>query len=68
MNLLRNWLTPLVSSEPSGVVTFTRQVVRDSEFPNWETASETFGGFHVSSEGTIEKEGIGLLQMDFANK
>jgi hypothetical protein len=50
------------------VVTFTRQVVNDSEFPNWATVSETFGGFYVSSEGTIEKEGTGLLQMDFANK
>ncbi|XP_046631255.1 poly(ADP-ribose) glycohydrolase-like [Daphnia pulicaria] len=68
LKCLLNYFDRVITKEPSGVVTFTRQVVRDSEFPNWETASETFGGFHVSSEGTIEKEGIGLLQMDFANK
>lgn len=50
------------------MITVSRQVVEESEFPNWETASETLGGFHVSSKGTIEKEGIGLLQMDFANR
>lgn len=50
------------------MVTFTRQVVSDSEYPSWDTASDTLNGFHVSSEGTIEKEGRGLLQVDFANK
>jgi len=39
--------------------------VKENEFPNWEMAQETFGGLHISSEGTIEKEGDGLLQMEF---
>jgi len=30
-------------------------------------AQETFGKLHISSEGTIEKEGDGLLQMDFSD-
>jgi len=42
-------------------------VVKESEFPKWEMAQETFGGLYISSEGTIEKEGDGLLQMDFAD-
>jgi len=53
--------------EPNGVLTFTRQVLRDSNL-NWEDRQESLLGFHVSSEGTIESEGTGLLQMDFANK
>ena len=42
-------------------------VVKENEFPKWETAQETFGGLYISSDGTIEKEGDGLLQMDFAD-
>ena len=30
-------------------------------------ALETFGGLYISSKSTIEKEGDGLLQMDFAD-
>nr|CAH0106658.1 unnamed protein product [Daphnia galeata] len=68
LKCLLHYFDRVITEEPNGVVTFTRQVVNDSEFPNWATVSETFGGFYVSSEGTIEKEGTGLLQMDFANK
>lgn len=57
-----------MNKAPTGVITVTRQVVPESAFPDWEAVTETFGGFYVSSEGTIEKEGIGLLQMDFANR
>lgn len=49
-------------------MTFTRRVVNETDFPNWDVAQETLSGFHVSSEGTIEKEGMGFLQMDFANR
>ena len=54
--------------EPTGVVTFSRLVIAEDDFPDWEKVDATFGGFHVSSEGTIEKEGAGLLQIDFANR
>ena len=49
-------------------MTITRVVVKESEFPNWEMAQQIFGGLYISSDGTIEKEGDGLLQMDFADK
>ncbi|XP_032792418.2 poly(ADP-ribose) glycohydrolase [Daphnia magna] len=68
LRCLLNYFDRVVTEEPKGVVTFTRQVVSDSEYPSWDTASDTLNGFHVSSEGTIEKEGRGLLQVDFANK
>lgn len=54
--------------EPTGVVTFTRKVISETDLPNWENLTGTLTRFYVSSEGTIEKEGAGLLQMDFANK
>ena len=54
--------------EPKGTVTITRVVVNESQFPNWEAAQETLSGLYISSEGTIEKEGDGLLQMDFADQ
>lgn len=56
-----------ISIEPNGVLTFTRQVLSNSDF-DWEDCRDSLLGFHVSSEGTIESEGTGLLQMDFANK
>lgn len=42
-------------------------VVKESEFPKWEAAQETFSGLYISSKGTIEIEGNGLLQMDFSD-
>lgn len=58
----------LLCVEPTGTLTFTRQVVNEADFPNWDVAQETLRDLYISSEGTIEKEGHGLLQMDFANR
>lgn len=51
-------------------MTFTRRTVKPSKCPEW-AESKDFIGFvplHIDSKGTIETEGIGLLQVDFANK
>lgn len=55
---------------PTGVLTFTRRCKNNSEFPDWDKSNATFDSIqlHVSSEGTIEDNGNGLLQVDFANK
>ncbi|XP_052262139.1 poly(ADP-ribose) glycohydrolase-like [Dreissena polymorpha] len=50
---------------PLGTVTFTRQCIKD--LPIWFDEKTTLRGLHVSSEGTIEDDGKGLLQVDFAN-
>lgn len=50
------------------MVTITRQAIKESDYPDWELVTDTLSGFYISSEGTIETEGIGLLQMDFANR
>ncbi|XP_048764077.2 poly(ADP-ribose) glycohydrolase-like isoform X2 [Ostrea edulis] len=51
---------------PAGVVTFTRQSL--DNFPDWKNLETKLTDIHVSAEGTIEDDGDGLLQVDFANK
>ncbi|XP_015248815.1 PREDICTED: poly(ADP-ribose) glycohydrolase-like [Cyprinodon variegatus] len=51
-----------------GLVTFERRCLRDADVPDWRGCRETLGKLHVTSEGTIEDEGTGLLQVDFAAK
>lgn len=55
---------------PTGVVTFTRRSIPSDDFPDWAECTETFDTtpIHVSDQGTIEDDGEGLLQVDFANK
>lgn len=55
---------------PTGVVTFTRRSVLETNFPSWSQCKMTFDNtlLHVSDNGTIEDDGQGLLQVDFANK
>lgn len=55
---------------PTGVVTFARRSVKDEELPKWNECQMTFTDsvLHISSRGTIEDDGNGLLQVDFANK
>lgn len=51
-------------------MTFTRRSIADTDMPNWSTSQMSFENtlLHVSDDGTIEDEGKGLLQVDFANK
>ncbi|XP_041364453.1 poly(ADP-ribose) glycohydrolase-like isoform X2 [Gigantopelta aegis] len=51
---------------PLGVVTYTRQSV--SNCPDWNELTVNLPRLHVSSDGTIEDDGKGMLQVDFANK
>lgn len=55
---------------PNGVVTFSRRSVSNVNLPNWNECQMNFADtlLHVSDEGTIEDDGKGLLQVDFANK
>ncbi|KAJ8286386.1 hypothetical protein GJAV_G00038700 [Gymnothorax javanicus] len=54
------------SEAPSGLVTFSRRHIPESSFPKWRSCQETLTKLHVSSEGKIEKNGVGMLQVDFA--
>ena len=66
LKCILHYFERVLSSMPSGVLTFSRQVLR--EFPNWDQSMKPFTSLHVSSTGCIEDEGHGMLQVDFANK
>ncbi|TRY56795.1 hypothetical protein DNTS_035610 [Danionella cerebrum] len=51
---------------PTGLVTFTRQYLSVS--PKWESLKTQLTRLHITCKGTIEKEGHGMLQVDFANR
>ena len=46
---------------PTGTVTFKRQLLK--EFPKWDQSNRQLTRVHVSSQGTIEDDGIGMLQV-----
>ncbi|XP_051946654.1 poly(ADP-ribose) glycohydrolase-like [Xyrauchen texanus] len=56
----------VTESMPTGLVTFTRQSL--SSFPKWESSNTQLTRLHITCEGTIEDQGHGMLQVDFANK
>lgn len=51
---------------PTGLVTFTRKRL-DKPF-NWKSSQTKLTRLHITCEGTIEDDGHGMLQVDFANK
>lgn len=56
----------VTEKRPTGLVTFTRQSLQ--EFPDWERSQKKLTRIHVTYEGTIEDNGHGMLQVDFANR
>ncbi|XP_068562478.1 poly(ADP-ribose) glycohydrolase [Cebidichthys violaceus] len=55
------------NTKPRGLVTFERRCLKDTDMPKWRSCKETMNKLHVTSRGTIETEGTGLLQVDFAS-
>ncbi|KAI4891586.1 hypothetical protein NFI96_020978 [Prochilodus magdalenae] len=56
----------ITASKPTGLVTFTRQSLSSS--PKWESSATQLTRLHITYEGTIEDQGYGMLQVDFANR
>ncbi|XP_070771992.1 poly(ADP-ribose) glycohydrolase [Enoplosus armatus] len=56
----------VTQTKPKGLVTFTRQIVNNP--PNWESSQTQLTRLHITCEGTIEDDGYGMLQVDFANR
>ncbi|XP_029311913.1 poly(ADP-ribose) glycohydrolase isoform X2 [Cottoperca gobio] len=52
--------------KPTGLVTFTRKSL-DKPL-NWKSSQAQLTKLHITSEGTIEDDGYGMLQVDFANQ
>ncbi|XP_026875843.2 poly(ADP-ribose) glycohydrolase isoform X1 [Electrophorus electricus] len=55
-------------TKPDGLVTFERICIALPDLPQWKRQTETLTNLHVSPQGTIEEEGAGMLQVDFACK
>ena len=56
----------VTSKMPTGTVTYHRQVLRDK--PNWEKCADRLTKLHASAVRMIEDVGVGMLQVDFANR
>ncbi|XP_062541533.1 poly(ADP-ribose) glycohydrolase-like [Armigeres subalbatus] len=67
-----NYFRRVCSRMPSGVLTFRRRYISPKQFIDWSNCKAVIGRdtvpIHINSEGTIEDQGRGLLQVDFANK
>nr|XP_018914273.1 PREDICTED: poly(ADP-ribose) glycohydrolase-like [Bemisia tabaci] len=68
LKCIMNYFRRVVNDPPTGVVTFSRYYVVKEALPNWAEVQSKLPRLHISSEGTIEDEGQGMLQVDFANK
>lgn len=58
----------LFFSALSGIVTYSRRYLPDNEMPFWLKSTNQLTNLYVTSAGTIEGDGDGMLQVDFANK
>ncbi|XP_014250217.1 poly(ADP-ribose) glycohydrolase isoform X1 [Cimex lectularius] len=63
-----NYFRRIIKKKPKGIITFTRRHVKPEELPVWSEREEKFCKLHITSVGTIEDQGAGLMEVDFANK
>nr|XP_024219527.1 poly(ADP-ribose) glycohydrolase [Halyomorpha halys] len=63
-----NYFRRICKKRPEGVITYTRRHINPNALPIWSSIDKTLPKLHISSEGTIEDEGSGLIEIDFANK
>lgn len=61
-----NYFRRITKEEPTGMLTFHRRCL--TEPYEWSSAKNKLHNLFVSESGFIEREGQGMLQVDFANK
>ncbi|XP_065838087.1 poly(ADP-ribose) glycohydrolase-like isoform X2 [Oscarella lobularis] len=66
LSCMMNYFRRVTTKVPTGTITFHRRKLQD--FPAWDRSVSKFTKLHVTHRGTIEDDGQGMLQMDFANK
>uniref|UniRef100_A0A3B5QQZ4 poly(ADP-ribose) glycohydrolase n=1 Tax=Xiphophorus maculatus TaxID=8083 RepID=A0A3B5QQZ4_XIPMA len=66
LKTLMCYFKSVTEQKPTGLVTFSRQ--RLDKPPNWKSSPTLLTRLHITCEGTIEDDGYGMLQVDFANK
>ncbi|KAG8190782.1 hypothetical protein JTE90_005818 [Oedothorax gibbosus] len=68
LKCLITYFRRISSKEPTGTVTFHRQCLKDIQSKNWRGSTKGIRSVVVKSDGLIESDGHGMLQVDFANK
>ncbi|XP_039643441.1 poly(ADP-ribose) glycohydrolase isoform X2 [Perca fluviatilis] len=66
LKTLMCYFKSLTEQKPTGLVTFTRKSL-DKPL-NWKSSQTRLTNLHITCEGTIEDDGYGMLQVDFANR
>ncbi|XP_053270156.1 poly(ADP-ribose) glycohydrolase isoform X1 [Pleuronectes platessa] len=66
LKTLMCYFKSVTKQKPLGLVTFTRQSL--DKPPPWESSQTRLTKLHITCEGTIEDDGSGMLQVDFANQ
>ncbi|XP_077101843.1 poly(ADP-ribose) glycohydrolase-like [Siphateles boraxobius] len=56
----------ITQRRPTGLITYTRQCLQRP--PSWSSSKKQFSKLHIRCDGTIEDQGYGMLQVDFANR
>ncbi|XP_046860470.1 poly(ADP-ribose) glycohydrolase-like [Xenia sp. Carnegie-2017] len=62
-----SYFNSVIEDMPEGTLSFQRQVLHQDEIPNWGRRKTTLTNLRAVSEGTIEDNAPGMLQVDFAN-
>ncbi|PAA92746.1 hypothetical protein BOX15_Mlig023323g1 [Macrostomum lignano] len=65
LKCLFNYFQRVTTKDPLGVVTFSRRVI--NERIDWSARTELLPDLLAAAEGTIEDDGAGMLEVDFAN-
>ncbi|XP_011267867.2 poly(ADP-ribose) glycohydrolase-like isoform X2 [Camponotus floridanus] len=65
---LLHYFRRVTAKAPEGVITIERRYIPRENCPKWNLQNQKLSSLHITSKGTIENEGAGLLQVDFANK
>uniref|UniRef100_A0A672J498 poly(ADP-ribose) glycohydrolase n=1 Tax=Salarias fasciatus TaxID=181472 RepID=A0A672J498_SALFA len=66
LKTLMCYFNSVTEQMPTGLVTFTRKKLEQP--PDWESSQTLLTRLHITCEGTIEENGYGMLQVDFANR
>ncbi|XP_043273552.1 poly(ADP-ribose) glycohydrolase-like [Venturia canescens] len=68
LKCLFHYFRRVTSKAPGGTITLERRYIPKEDCPKWDQLDAKLPSLHITSKGTIETEGAGLLQVDFANK
>lgn len=67
LKCLVHYFNRIITNPPTGNITFQRHCIID--LPVWDKCDNvTFTKLHATAKGTIEDNGHGMIQADFANK